>query len=238
MTDPYRIQPKVKTKVSSSGGFYRYPRETRTVQSKGLPKQINTIMTKDYKNNAQAILERMKKIREMATSQSSLYEVDIESQRTKLKPLRQELVEVPSLASLYAPLVLKSAEDLKAESEQKSRGRGAQTENLPIYKKEFPEYKDYSNWVSSNVDPFIKELKDLLKKQRPADIEQYVIAFCCAKQLNQSHPVTVEYVEPIPPETPRNKSEPIINIVDQQKKRSTTEIDINIDQDQQEPENG
>jgi hypothetical protein len=109
---------------------------------------------------------------------------------------------------------LKSAEDLKAESEQKSRGRGAQTENLPIYKKEFPEYKDYSNWVSSNVDPFIKELKDLLKKQRPADIEQYVIAFCCAKQLNQSHPVTVEYVEPIPPETPRNKSEPIINIVE------------------------
>ena len=64
------------------------------------------------------------------------------------------------------------------------------------------------------------------------------IAFCCAKQLNQSHPVTVEYVEPIPPETPRNKSEPIIKIVDdQQKKRSTTEIDINIDQDQQEPEN-
>ena len=81
------MEPKVKTKVSSSGGFYKYPRETRTIISKGLPKQhMSTIMTKDYKTNAQAILERMRKLREMAI-QDSVFDIGIESQKTKLKPL-------------------------------------------------------------------------------------------------------------------------------------------------------
>ena len=207
------MEPKVKTKVSTSGGFYKYPRETRTILSKGLPKQqMSTIMTKDYKTNAQAIIERMKKLRDMATSQSSVFDIDIESQRTKLKPLRQELIEVPSLASIYAPIVMKTAEELNAQKEQRSRGREAQTEDLPIYKKEFPEYKDYSTWVSTNIDPFIKELKDALKKERPADIEQYVIAFSQARQLGKSRPIAIEYQEPPPPQTPRNNVEPIIRV--------------------------
>jgi hypothetical protein len=50
----------------------------------------------------------MKKLRDMATSQSSLFDIDTESQRTKLKPLRQELIEVPSLASIYAPMIMKT----------------------------------------------------------------------------------------------------------------------------------
>ena len=238
------MEPKVKTKVSSSGGFYKYPRETRTLISKGLPKQhMSTIMTKDYKTNAQAILERMRKLREMATtSQDSVFDIGIESKKIKLKPLRQELVEVPSLASFYAPLVLKSAEDLKLQTEQKSRGREAQTEELPIYKKDFPEYKDYSTWVSTNVDPFIKDLKDALKKQRPADIEQYVIAYCNARQLNQGRPVAIDYVEPLPPQTPRNNVEPIIRVTTEQKKLNTNlNSDNNLNEDNlkedlQEPE--
>ena len=236
------MEPKVKTKVSTSGGFYKYPRETRTILSKGLPKQqMSTIMTKDYKTSAQAIIERMKKLRDMATSQSSVFDIDIESQRTKLKPLRQELIEVPSLASIYAPIVMKTAEELNAQKEQRSRGREAQTEDLPIYKKEFPEYKDYSTWVSTNIDPFIKELKEALKKERPADIEQYVIAFSQARQLRKPRPIAIEYIEPPPPITPRNSVEPIIRVTADHKKKVQNSdeqvIDHILDVDElQEPE--
>jgi hypothetical protein len=67
-----------------------------------------------------------------------------------------------------------------------------QTEPAPILKQEFADLKEFRKWGTNVVDPFIKELRKVLMSQKPASVEQYIIAYCNAKLSNGTVPDTEE----------------------------------------------
>jgi hypothetical protein len=71
-----------------------------------------------------------------------------------------------------------------------TRELSIQTKRRILLREYLPQVKDHKIWRSEKCDPFLDEMKTALLKNKPADIAEYLIAFCEAKLAGNPVPET------------------------------------------------
>lgn len=71
-----------------------------------------------------------------------------------------------------------------------TRELSIQTKKHILLREYLPQVKDHKIWRTERCDPFLEDIKAALLKNKPADMEEYLIAFCEARLAGNPAPDT------------------------------------------------
>ena len=189
-----------------AGGFYRYPRSTRSLPSIDMPP--STCMLMDFKEVK--VSNKIMDLRRLAASQHSVrsYDPVQDSKSMKVKKslrvknnfnVSNSMVESTSIDdTLFAPSLISSytkcieTRNNYIPEDQRYLHKSSQGGINNLIRLDFPEFKQYNEWITGAVDPFIKNLRKVIVAQKPEDIQEYVIQYCLSQLRDGTTPETIE----------------------------------------------
>eukprot|EP01039_Chlorochromonas_danica_P008850 gene8850-9759_t len=164
-----------RSKLTTSKMMIDYPTESKRISAKLL-----------LANNARQLEEQAKRDLYALSSPRTL-------NNTTLSPRRKKLPSMPPppplLSSFYLSTQFAPDQDLHPEVYFDKEDKAEQTD-VPVIRQDM-NIAAYQTWSSKTVEPFFKELRKAVKAQRPASVEEYVIAFCLARLHGKAEPETI-----------------------------------------------
>lgn len=208
-----------------AGGFYRYPRSSRSLPSIDMPP--TTCMLMDFKEVKAS--NKIMDLRRLAASQHSVRSYDPIQDSKSLKIKKSIRVKnnfnasnsmaestsiddtlfAPSLVSQYTKCIDKKNSYIPED--QRYLHKSSQSSLNNLIRLDFPEFKQYNEWMNGTVDPFIKNLRKVIVAQKPEDIREYVIQFCLSQLRDGSIPETTDAYRLVEEPKPEENSVNIAN---------------------------
>lgn len=115
--------------------------------------------------------------------------------------LKKKIIANPpptSLPSLSSSFALPKVQSLKPEPVVRNmmgRSDVACQAGPDLTRAQFDGLQEFQDWTVDKVEPFMKHLKKALKTQRPANLTDYVVAYCLALADGAPEPVTIDEEE-------------------------------------------
>mmetsp|Transcript_16416 Transcript_16416/g.17762 ORF Transcript_16416/g.17762 Transcript_16416/m.17762 type:complete len:239 (-) Transcript_16416:42-758(-) len=204
---PVRLDRRIPTPAGYSTERHRRSRSpqprlssSRRVRSASHKSQTPpTYMIVDYNEESRRLLpSHFNKSNNSPGSPTSHRVFTNDTTDGSLRALTPKLKRMPSKPK-FLPQALKTSFVLKQKvavepdiSTQLFNRNDVETQTIVnLQRLDLQGVRDYQTWQNEVTEPFLKELRKAIKTNKPACLEDYIIAYCEAKKSGQTPPETV-----------------------------------------------